>query len=113
MADSKVESVQTFGRKVRIEAESILIRSVCSLCFVFGLSLQKTATAVAFVKKGTGLIKVNGAPISLLQPEILRLKTYEPMLLLGNDKFANVSLSCCSQVHFATGIDIHRPSPPL
>jgi len=43
------------------------------------------------VKKGTGLIKVNGAPISLLQPEILRLKTYEPMLLLGNDKFANVS----------------------
>jgi small subunit ribosomal protein S16e len=52
---------------------------------------QKTATAVAFVKKGTGLIKVNGAPISLLQPEILRLKTYEPMLLLGNDKFANVS----------------------
>jgi small subunit ribosomal protein S16e len=52
--------------------------------------LQKTATAVAFVKKGTGLIKVNGSPISLLQPEILRLKTYEPMLLLGNDKFANV-----------------------
>uniref|UniRef100_A0A7S3GY44 Ribosomal protein S16 n=1 Tax=Spumella elongata TaxID=89044 RepID=A0A7S3GY44_9STRA len=67
MADSKVESVQTFGRK-------------------------KTATAVAFVKKGTGLIKVNGAPISLLQPEILRLKTYEPMLLLGNDKFANVDI---------------------
>lgn len=52
---------------------------------------QKTATAVAFVKKGSGLIKVNGTPISLLQPEILRLKTYEPMLLLGNDKFANVS----------------------
>ena len=67
MADSKVESVQTFGRK-------------------------KTATAVAFVKKGSGLIKVNGAPISLLQPEILRLKTYEPMLLLGNDKFANVDI---------------------
>eukprot|EP01039_Chlorochromonas_danica_P000955 gene955-1037_t len=64
---SQVESVQTFGRK-------------------------KTATAVAFVKKGTGLIKVNGAPISLLQPEILRLKTYEPMLLLGADKFANIDI---------------------
>lgn len=61
------ESVQTFGRK-------------------------KTATAVAFVKKGTGLIKVNGAPISLLQPEILKLKTYEPILLLGSDKFANVDI---------------------
>mmetsp|Transcript_14010 Transcript_14010/g.38284 ORF Transcript_14010/g.38284 Transcript_14010/m.38284 type:complete len:145 (+) Transcript_14010:41-475(+) len=63
----KVESVQCFGRK-------------------------KTSTAVAFVKKGTGLIKVNGSPISLLQPEILKLKTYEPMLLLGNDKFANVDI---------------------
>ena len=61
------ESVQTFGRK-------------------------KTATAVAFVKKGTGLIKVNGAPISLLQPEILKLKTYEPILLLGSEKFANVDI---------------------
>ena len=52
---------------------------------------QKTATAVAFVKKGAGLIKVNGVPISLLQPEILKLKTFEPVLLIGTDKFANVS----------------------
>jgi hypothetical protein len=52
---------------------------------------QKTSTAVAFVKKGTGLIKVNGVPISLLQPEILKLKTFEPVLLIGPDKFAHVS----------------------
>ncbi len=45
---------------------------------------------MAFVKKGRGLIKVNGVPISLLQPEILRLKTYEPVLLLGHDKFTKV-----------------------
>eukprot|EP01034_Spumella_vulgaris_P021399 gene21399-27429_t len=64
---TKVESVQTFGRK-------------------------KTATAVAFVKKGTGLIKVNGSPMSLLQPEILKLKIYEPILLLGTAKFANVDI---------------------
>lgn len=44
------------------------------------------------MKKGSGLIKINGAPISLLQPEILRLKTYEPILLLGSDKFANVDI---------------------
>jgi small subunit ribosomal protein S16e len=37
------------------------------------------------------LIKVNGTPISLLQPEILRLKTYEPVLLLGPERFAKVS----------------------
>ena len=64
---SAVESVQTFGRK-------------------------KTATAVAFVKKGTGMIKVNGSPINLLQPEILRLKTYEPVLLLGAERFAQVDI---------------------
>ena len=71
-----IESVQCFGRK-------------------------KTATAVAFVKKGTGLIKVNGVPISLLQPEILKLKTFEPVLLIGTDKFSQVS-------HWINGINCHR-----
>ena len=65
--ENKTESVQCFGRK-------------------------KTATALAFVKKGTGLIKVNGVPISLVQPEILRLKTVEPILLIGSDKFSNVDI---------------------
>jgi small subunit ribosomal protein S16e len=64
---SAVESVQTFGRK-------------------------KTSTAVAFVKKGTGIIKVNGVPITLLQPELLKLKTFEPVLVLGADKFAGVDI---------------------
>merc|ERR1712000_496807 len=31
---------------------------------------KKTATAVAHCKKGKGLIKVNGRPLSLVQPEI-------------------------------------------
>merc|ERR1739848_473369 len=44
-----METVQTFGRK-------------------------REAVAVAFVKKGKGLIKVNGVPIELAQPESLRFK---------------------------------------
>ena len=36
------------------------------------------------------MIKINGSPISLLQPEILRLKTYEPVLLLGAERFSQV-----------------------
>jgi hypothetical protein len=79
------ESVQTFGRKVNIKNYHIV-------SFPLILSPQKTATAAAFIKKGTGLIKVNGSPISLVQPEILKLKTYEPLLLLGADKFANVRI---------------------
>jgi len=61
------ESVQTFGKK-------------------------KTATAVAHCKSGKGLIKVNGSPINLVQPEILRFKVYEPILVIGADKFANVDI---------------------
>jgi len=64
---SQVESVQVFGRK-------------------------KTATAVAHCKKGSGLIKVNGCPIENVQPEILRVKTFEPILVLGKDRFANVDI---------------------
>ncbi|RQM06438.1 hypothetical protein DH86_00002272, partial [Scytalidium sp. 3C] len=37
---------------------------------------------------GKGLIKVNGKPLSLLQPEVLRFKVYEPLLIVGVDKFA-------------------------
>ncbi|KAF5720727.1 40S ribosomal S16 protein [Fusarium globosum] len=53
---------------------------------------KKTATAVAHCKAGRGLIKVNGRPLSLVQPEILRFKVYEPLLVVGLDKFANVDV---------------------
>ncbi|CAN4123961.1 unnamed protein product [Withania somnifera] len=46
-APAAVESVQCFGRK-------------------------KTAVAVTHCKRGRGLIKINGVPIELVQPEILR-----------------------------------------
>lgn len=64
---TKIESVQVFGRK-------------------------KNATAVAICKRGRGLIKVNSQPIELLEPEILRVKTFEPVLLLGQQRFANVRM---------------------
>ncbi|KAK4742322.1 hypothetical protein SAY87_000323 [Trapa incisa] len=62
-----VESVQCFGRK-------------------------KTAAAVTYCKRGRGLIKINGVPIELVEPEILRFKAYEPILLLGRHRFAGVDM---------------------
>lgn len=59
---SAVQSVQCFGKK-------------------------KTATAVAHCKQGKGLVKVNGKPLSLVEPQVLRFKVYEPLLILGLDKF--------------------------
>jgi len=53
---------------------------------------KKTATAVAFAKQGRGLIKVNGQPIENIQPEIMRLKVFEPVLILGQDKFSNLDI---------------------
>ncbi|KAL2012697.1 hypothetical protein VTN00DRAFT_222 [Thermoascus crustaceus] len=53
---------------------------------------KKTATAVAHCKQGKGLIKVNGQPLSLVKPEILRFKVYEPLLIVGLDKFAGVDI---------------------
>lgn len=61
------QSVQTFGRK-------------------------KSATAVAHCTTGKGFIKVNGKPLDLVEPEILRLKVFEPILLLGKSRFANIDI---------------------
>merc|ERR1711928_94910 len=69
MADSKepIQSVQTFGRK-------------------------KTATAVAYCKRGKGLVRVNGKPLEQVEPKPLPFKLQEPLLLLGKDRFSEVDI---------------------
>merc|ERR1712209_325760 len=69
MADSKdpIQSVQTFGRK-------------------------KTATAVAYCKRGKGIIRVNGKPLEQIEPKPLQFKLQEPILLLGKDRFSEVDI---------------------
>ena len=68
MADAKepLQSVQTFGRK-------------------------KNAIAVAYCKRGKGLIKVNGRPLEEVEPKALQYKLKEPVLLLGK-YFADVDI---------------------
>lgn len=48
--------------------------------------------AVAHTKRGKGLIRLNGTPIDLIQPDAMRLKAVEPILLLGKERFANVDI---------------------
>jgi len=62
-----VDSVQVFGRK-------------------------KTAVAVAHTRRGKGLIKVNGVPLELVEPVLIRDKVLEPVLLLGPQRFAMVDI---------------------
>lgn len=54
---------------------------------------KKTATALAHCKRGQGIIRVNGRPLELVQPDTLKLKVLEPVLLLGHEKFAGVDIN--------------------
>lgn len=67
MSATKTELVQTFGRK-------------------------KNSIAVAAVKKGKGVMRVNGSPIDLLEPAGLRMKVWEPIVLLGVARFQNLDI---------------------
>ncbi|KAJ3763024.1 40S ribosomal protein S16 [Lentinula raphanica] len=83
MASTK--AVQTFGKKKVYRFGFFFI--------VLSLTVQRqTATAVAHAKEGRGLIRINGSPINLLQPEILRLKVYEPVLVAGEENFAPMDI---------------------
>eukprot|EP00416_Gambierdiscus_australes_P037167 CAMPEP_0171092960 /NCGR_PEP_ID=MMETSP0766_2-20121228/38365_1 /TAXON_ID=439317 /ORGANISM="Gambierdiscus australes, Strain CAWD 149" /LENGTH=179 /DNA_ID=CAMNT_0011551313 /DNA_START=66 /DNA_END=603 /DNA_ORIENTATION=- len=65
--ESKAEKVQCFGRK-------------------------KTAVAVALVRTGSGQVRMNGCPIHTIKPDILRIKVYEPLLLLGRERCSKVDI---------------------
>ena len=67
MPETKVELVQTFGRK-------------------------KNAVALASVRTGKGVMRVNGSPIDLIEPQSLRMKVMEPILLLGLKRFQNLDV---------------------
>ncbi|XP_015781823.1 40S ribosomal protein S16 [Tetranychus urticae] len=67
MNKDKVQCVQVFGKK-------------------------KTATAVAYCKAGNGVLKVNGRPLDLVEPQALKYKLLEPILLLGQEKFSSVDI---------------------
>jgi ribosomal protein S9 len=38
------------------------------------------------------LLKVNGRPVSTIQPEVMRAKIEEPIMLLGKQRFAEVDI---------------------
>ena len=60
--------------------------------FVQVFGRKKTATAVALCREGRGQVRVNGRPLELIEPEALKFKVLEPILLLGKDRFAGVDI---------------------
>merc|ERR1719352_797326 len=53
---------------------------------------KKTATAIAHCKPGTGLVKLNGNPLELVKPEILRQKITEPLNIIPDQYFSDLNI---------------------
>ena len=53
---------------------------------------KKTSVAVAICREGKGVLRVNGRPIDLVTPDILRMKLMEPVLLLGLDRLKELDI---------------------
>jgi len=53
---------------------------------------RKTARARVVVREGRGRVFVNGTPLEVLEPEIVRLKLLEPLLLAGEEITGKVDI---------------------
>lgn len=53
---------------------------------------RKTAVARAVFKPGRGRVFINGIPLEIYQPELVRLKIMEPLLLAGDDLRRSVDI---------------------
>ena len=53
---------------------------------------KKNATAVAICRPGRGNIRVNGKSLNIIEPISMKMKVFEPILLLGQDRFKNLNI---------------------
>ncbi len=62
------------------------IKMVDKKKIVFATGKRKTAVAKAVLKPGKGLFTVNNIAVENIQPEVVKVKIMEPLLLGGYDK---------------------------
>jgi small subunit ribosomal protein S9 len=51
---------------------------------VYATGKRKSAVARATVRKGIGQVRVNRQPLEVLEPELVRQKVQEPLLMVGD-----------------------------
>jgi small subunit ribosomal protein S9 len=59
---------------------------------VLATGKRKTAIARATLQKGNGQVRVNRRPLEILEPELVRLKIQEPLLMVG-DRWKGIDIS--------------------
>ncbi len=62
------------------------------LKMVYTHGKKKNAIANAVVQDGKGTITINRIPIQNIEPKTLRIKIFEPILLLGTDHFSGLKI---------------------
>ena len=53
---------------------------------------KKNATAVAICTEGHGLVRVNGKPLHLIEPQTMRTKAFEPFFIVGANRYKNLTI---------------------
>ena len=62
------------------------------LKMVYTHGKKRNAIANAVVQEGNGTITINRIPIQNIEPKTLRIKIFEPILILGIEKFKNLRI---------------------
>ena len=66
--------------------------SESELKMVYTHGKKRNAIANAIISEGNGTITINRIPIQNIEPKTLRIKIFEPILILGIDKFKNLRI---------------------
>ncbi len=59
---------------------------------VIATGKRKTAVARAVIRPGSGIVKINGVPLTIWPMEVARLKMMEPLALAGRDLVNKVDI---------------------
>ena len=62
------------------------------LKMVYTHGKKRNAIANAVIREGNGTITINRIPIQNIEPKTLRIKIFEPILILGIEKFKNLNI---------------------
>ena len=67
-------------------------KSDSELKMVYTHGKKRNAIANAVIQEGNGTITVNRVPIQNIEPKTLTIKIFEPILILGVDKFKDLKI---------------------